>query len=317
MIPKIAVITGPTATGKTALGVALAKIIGGEIVSADSMQIYQYMDIGTAKPGADETRGIPHHMINIVTPFEKYSVAQYIHDASACINDIIRRGKRPIVVGGTGLYIESLLSGREFSEQGNESLRLELSERYDALGGEALLAELRAVDNESAQRIHFNDKKRIIRALEIYKTTGMTISAHDALTKKIPPRYEAAVIALSYADRSDLYERINRRVDTMISSGLPDEVRKLLGMGLTRGHTAMQAIGYKELVHVILDNADLSEAVESIKMESRRYAKRQLSWFRRDQAIRWILWEKEPDFDNGLQISTEYLENIGYNRAVW
>ncbi len=316
MIPKIAVITGPTATGKTALSIALAKKFDGEIVSADSMQIYQCMDIGTAKPTNAEIAGVPHHMIGIVSPFDQYSVARYVNEASACIDDILARGKHPIVVGGTGLYIQSLISGREFSA-GDENTRGELSARYDRVGGEAMYNELREVDKESAQRIHFNDKRRIVRALEIYKTTGLTISEHDEITRKTPPRFDACVIGLSYSDRADLYERINRRVDDMMQKGLLDEVKKMLDMGLTREHTAMQAIGYKELAGVVLDNEDLGDAVECIKMESRRYAKRQLSWFRRDERVRWILWEKEPDFDNGLQISTEYLENIGYNKAVW
>lgn len=317
MVPKIAVITGPTATGKTALGIALAKKIGGEIVSADSMQIYKHMDIGTAKPSPEEMACIPHHMISIVSPFENYSVSRYVNDASACVDDILGRGKLPIVVGGTGLYIESLISGREFAVAGNESIRAALWVRYDSLGGEAMLKDLGDIDKESAERLHPNDKKRIVRALEIYMSTGMTITEHDMRTKIIPPRYDACVIALSYTDRADLYERINNRVDAMLQKGLLDEVRMLLDMGLTRTQTALQAIGYKELAGVLLDNEDTVTAVERIKMESRRYAKRQLSWFRRDQSVRWILWDKEPDFDNGLQISTKYLEEIGYNEAVW
>lgn len=308
MSRKIAVITGPTATGKTALGVALAKKLGGEIVSADSMQVYQYMDIGTAKPTQEEMAGVRHHMIGVVSPFETYSVARYVPEATACVEDILSRGKIPIVVGGTGLYIESLISGRDFADQGDDGLRQELSVRYDQLGGAALLEELRCVDPNSGDKLHANDKRRIIRALEIYSLTGMTISEHDALTKRTPPRYDAHIIGLSYKDRAELYNRINLRVDAMFSNGLEDEVRRLLEMGLGREHTAMQAIGYKEMLGVILENKDILEAKETIKMESRRYAKRQLSWFRRDSTIRWILWDKEPDFVNGLQISTDYLE---------
>ncbi|NLT13839.1 MAG: tRNA (adenosine(37)-N6)-dimethylallyltransferase MiaA [Clostridiales bacterium] len=308
MIPKIAVITGPTATGKTALGIALAKATGGEIVSADSMQIYKHMDIGTAKPDAVEMAGVKHYMLDIVSPFENYSVARYVRDAAACVDDIVKRGKLPILVGGTGLYIDSLIAGRDFSAGGDENARQELSARYDSLGGDRLLSELRRVDRESADRLHPNDKKRIVRALEIYKTTGMTITEHDERTKRLPPRYEARKIALSYADRALLYDRINGRVDTMIQKGLLNEVRKLLDMGLTRAHTAMQAIGYKEMVGVILDKESLDDAVERVKMESRRYAKRQLSWLRRDESLQWIMWGKEPDFDNGLQISTRIME---------
>lgn len=307
-MPDIAVIAGPTASGKTALGIALAKKTGGEIVSADSMQIYKYMDIGTAKPSGAEMDGVAHHMIDIVTPFDNYSVARYVSEASACVDGILSRGKLPIIVGGTGLYIDSLISGRGFSEQGDENLRLELSQRYESLGGEALLSELRKIDPVSAERLHPNDKKRIIRALEIFMLTGITLTEHNEMTQRLPPRYRACMIALSYASRENLYERINRRVDTLMEKGLLNEVKMLINMGLTGAHTAMQAIGYKELTEVILENKDVAAAVETIKMESRRYAKRQLSWFRRYQNAHWILWEKEPDFDNGLQISTKYLE---------
>lgn len=310
MIPTIAVITGPTATGKSALGVALAKKLNGEIVSADSMQIYRYMDVGTAKPSAVEMDGVQHHMLDVVSPFESYSVARYVEDAARCVDDILGRGKLPILVGGTGLYIESLLSGRTFAETGDETLRAELAARYDSQGAEALLEELRRVDPASAARLHANDKKRIIRALEIYKLTGRTITEHDALTRAQPPRYRGRTIALNFADRADLYEHIDRRVDKMMAQGLEQEVRRLLEMGLTAQHTAMQAIGYKELAAAVQSGGDIEPAVEKIKQESRRYAKRQLSWFHRDKSIRWILWEKEPDFDTGLQISTQYLENI-------
>lgn len=316
MAPKILVVTGPTASGKTALGIALAKKIGGEIVSADSMQIYRGMDIGTAKPTAEVMAGVPHHMIDLVPPSEAFSVARYVEEASACVDSIVSRGLLPIVVGGTGLYIESLIAGRSFSAQADESLRQKLSERYDSEGGEALLEALRKVDPVSAARLHPNDKKRIVRALEIYETTGMTIYEHDLRSRQAPPRYDALVIVLSFRRREDLYERINRRVDAMMAKGLFQEVRRLLDAGITPRHTAMQAIGYKELADVLLGNAGLDEAVERIKMESRRYAKRQLSWFRRHKDYRWILWDKEPDFDNGLQISTEYLEYFGYNKAV-
>lgn len=316
MAQKILVVTGPTASGKTALGIALAKKIGGEIVSADSMQIYRGMDIGTAKPTTEEMAGVPHHMIDLVPPSEAYSVARYVDEASACVDDIISRGLFPIVVGGTGLYIESLIAGRSFSAPADESLRLMLMERYAGEGGEAMLEALGKVDPVSAARLHPNDKKRIVRAMEIYETTGMTISEHDKRSRQAPPRYDALVIVLSFRRREDLYERINRRVDAMMAKGLFQEVRRLLDSGVTPRQTAMQAIGYKELAEVLLGNVSLDEAVERIKMESRRYAKRQLSWFRRHQDYRWILWDKEPDFDNGLQISTEYLEYFGYNNAV-
>lgn len=316
MAPKIFVITGPTATGKTALGIALARKTGGEIVSADSMQVYRHMDIGTAKPTPDEMAEVAHHMIDVVSPFEAYSVARYVREASGCVDDILRRGGLPIIVGGTGLYIDSLIAGREFSAMSDEVLRQTLSARYDSDGGEALLALLREVDPVSAGRLHPNDKKRIVRALEIYELTGVTIAEHDELSRKAPPRYDACVTALTFAGRDDLYRKIDRRVDAMFDRGLYEEVRMLLDMGLTGAHTAMQAIGYKELTGVILGGTSLQEAVQTIKMESRRYAKRQLSWLRRNREAHWILWDKEPNFDNGLQISTEYLVKYGYNRAV-
>ena len=307
MIPEIAVITGPTASGKTALGVALAKEIGGEVVSADSMQIYKYMDIGTAKVSEAEMDGVRHHMLDIVSPFEKYSVARYVEDAVCCIDDILERKKRPVIVGGTGLYIESLIRGRAFAQQGDENLRQSLTERYDRLGGPALLKELEKVDPKSACKLHPNDKKRIVRALEIYSLTGRTITEHDELTKKAPSRYQARMIALTYKDRAALYGHIDSRVDSMMEMGLAGEVRKLLDMGLTHEHTSMQAIGYKEIAAALITCSDIKTAVEQIKMESRRYAKRQLSWFRRDKNIRWIEWDNAPNIGAGLRISTEYL----------
>lgn len=315
-MPKIIVITGPTATGKTTLGVLLAKQLGGEVISADSMQIYRDLNIGTAKPTEEEMRGVPHHMIDIVPPTENYSVARYVQEASACIEDILSRGLNPIVVGGTGLYIDSLLSGRTFAADSAGPLRRQLSKRYEQEGGEALLAALEAVDPESARKLHANDKKRIVRALEIYQSTGKTITEHNDETRRIPPKYPACKIALTFAAREDLYDRINSRVDAMISAGLADEVRHLLSRGLTEKDTAMQAIGYKEMAEAVRGRVSLSEAAETIKMESRRYAKRQLSWLRKDPSVHWIRWGKEPDFDSGLHDSTMFLEDTGYNGAV-
>jgi len=311
MPPQIAVITGPTATGKTALGILLAKALDGEVVSADSMQIYRHMDIGTAKPAYEEMDGVPHHMIDVVDPWENYSVARYVEEATACVEDILARGKLPILVGGTGLYIDALIRGTAFSRRGDEALRRALSEEYDAIGGERMLERLREADPAAAGRLHPNDKKRIVRALEIYLATGRTITEHDEETKRVPPRYRARKIALSFQDRQDLYERINLRVDEMFRRGLVDEVRRLLDMGVTPEHTAMQAIGYKEVVQALCGNGSLEEAAEAIKLSSRRYAKRQLSWLRADESVRWILWEKKPDFERALQISTAYLAEIG------
>jgi tRNA dimethylallyltransferase len=315
--PKILVITGPTATGKTALGVRLAELLDGEVVSADSMQIYAHMDIGTAKPTPSETRGVPHHLMGYVSPFETYSVARYVQDAAVCIDGILARGRLPIVVGGTNLYIDSLLSGRDFAggEIGGR-FRTELSARYDANGGEKMLAELAAFDPDSAAKLKPNDKKRIVRAFEVYQETGQTITQHNLETQKRPPRYDACKIALNYADRQALYDRINRRVDDMMARGLLKEVTELLAMGLTPDHTAMQAIGYKELAAALSGRCTTAEAVEKIKQESRRYAKRQLSWLRRDGSVFWIIWGKEPDISSAVRDSTRFLEKFGYNGAV-
>ena len=311
MPPEVVVITGPTATGKTALGAALALEIGGEVVSADSMQIYKYMDIGTAKPLADEMMGAPHHMLDFVDPRENYSAARYVEDASQVCDSILTRGKIPVIVGGTGLYIESLISGREFAENGDEGVRQALARRYDAEGGEALLKELSQRDPETAVRLHPNDKKRIVRALEILSVTGVTMSEHDRQSRLAPPKYSAVKIALNFDNRQDLYDRIDSRVDKMMENGLLKEVRSLLDMGVPPDSTAMQAIGYKELVPVVLKGEDLSAAVETIKRESRRYAKRQLSWLRRDSTINWILWKNNPNIQYALRLSTGFLEKIG------
>jgi len=285
----LTVITGPTATGKTAFGIELAKKHSGEIVSADSMQVYKYMNIGTAKPAIEERQGIPHHMIDIVLPWDHYSVARYVREATLCIDDIIKRGKKPILVGGTGLYIDSLLAGREFAEKGDENLRKKLEERYEIIGGEALLKELNEFDPITAQKLYPNDKKRIVRAHETYLTTGKTQAAHDEETKQIPPRYKAEKYALTYEDRATLYENIDKRVDNMIKSGLETEVANLIEMCKDKKSTAMQAIGYKEIAEVLKGKTSRAEAIEKVKMESRRYAKRQLTWLRRDKTLTWIV----------------------------
>lgn len=295
MPPKIAVITGPTASGKTALGVALAETLHGEVVSADSMQIYRRMDIGTAKPTPEEMRGVPHHMIDVAEPEENYSVARYVAEASACVDDILARGKLPVVVGGTGLYIDSLVSGRTFADGSSDSaLRQELNERYDEIGGEGLLGELRKVDPERAQKLHAADKKRIVRAMEVYILTGKTITQHDAETRARPPRYDAARIALDFTERADLYARIDRRVDAMVEAGLFDEVRALLASGVPGDCTAMQAIGYKEIAAALRGECSRADAVETVKRESCRYAKRQLTWLRRDKGLVWLPRETYP-----------------------
>ncbi|MDO5444141.1 MAG: tRNA (adenosine(37)-N6)-dimethylallyltransferase MiaA [Eubacteriales bacterium] len=279
---KVIVIAGPTASGKTALSLDLALRLGGEIVSADSMQIYRRMDIGTAKATPEEQAIVPHHMIDIVDPGENYSVARYVEEASACCEDILSRGKVPVITGGTGLYIDSLLSGRDFGEyDGSESLREELNSRYDNSGGEKMLSDLKEFDPERASILHASDKKRIVRAFEVYILSGETITAHDERTKSIPPRYSSLYMIPGFTDRSLLYNRIDLRVDEMMSSGLVSEVKALLESGLSAECTAMQAIGYKETAQHLDGSFSLPEATDLIKQASRRYAKRQLTWFNR------------------------------------
>ena len=309
---KILVIVGPTASGKTRMAVELAKAHNGEVVSADSMQIYRRMDIGTAKPTAEEMDGVPHHMIDVADPEEDFSVARYVEMASACVDDILARGKLPIVAGGTGLYVDSLLSGRTFAAFSPESaLRKELEAELAERGGEAMLEELSRVDPEAAARLHPNDHKRIVRALEVYRSTGKTISEHNRETQALPPRYEALTIGLNFQDRADLWARIDQRVDQMAAAGLEREVRELLSSGLSPRCTAMQAIGYKEFVAAVEGDMTWREAEELVKLRSRQYAKRQLTWFRRSRDTHWLLWEKNPNFGNARQRSTELLEEFG------
>lgn len=307
MTREIFVITGPTATGKTELAIRLAKSLDGEIVSADSMQVYKGMDIGTAKPTERDRQGVPHHMIDIVLPDEPYSVARYVSGAAECIEDILSRNKRPLLVGGTGLYIDSLISGRDFAGNvGEENLREDLGARYDALGGREMLRQLSCFDRQSSEKLHPNDKKRIVRAFEVYAITGETISAHNRRTQALEPRFSARTVALNFKYRGDLYSRIEQRVDSMVEQGLIDEVRTLLESGIDPKSTAMQAIGYKELAMALGGLISEEEAVDKMKQESRRYAKRQLSWLGRNKEIQWILWDSSPIFDVGERISTKF-----------
>ena len=293
MPPKILVIVGPTASGKTRLAVELAHEWNGEVVSADSMQVYRRMDIGTAKPTAEEMDGIPHHMIDVADPGEDFSAARYVEMASACVDGILARGRLPIVAGGTGLYIDSLLSGRTFAAFSPDSpLRGELEAELARRGGAAMLEELARVDPETAARLHPNDHKRIVRALEVFRSTGRTISQ-------------------PFRERADLWARIDRRVDQMARDGLEAEVRGLLSSGLPRTCTAMQAIGYKEFVAAVDGQISWKEAEELVKLRSRQYAKRQLTWFRRREGTQWITWEKEPDFGTARRRSTEFIREAG------
>ena len=312
MADKVIVVAGPTASGKTALGIELALRYNGEIVSADSMQVYRGMDIGTAKATAREQAAVPHHMLDVADPREDYSVAMYVSQAEECCRDIIRRGKLPIIVGGTGLYIDSLISGRDFAAVDFDlGLREKLGLEYDELGGEEMLRRLASIDPERSAKLHPSDKRRIVRALEIYELTGMTITEHDEYTRSLPPRFEAAPVHLGFKDRSLLYSRIDRRVDIMEEQGLFREVEGLLEQGVPLSCTAMQAIGYKETAQAILGNMGRREALELIKQRSRQYAKRQLTWFRKDAGALHIDWETEPDFEYARALSTKFFRDCG------
>ncbi|MCM1149557.1 MAG: tRNA (adenosine(37)-N6)-dimethylallyltransferase MiaA [Butyricicoccus sp.] len=301
---RVIVISGPTATGKTALGVELCLRLGGEVISADSMQVYRGLDIGTAKVAAEEARGVPHHMVGVAEPGEDFSVSRWVDGAAKCAEDIFARGKVPVIVGGTGLYIDSLLSGRDFAAADTDGeLRARLSREYDEFGGEAFRERLREADPERAAVLHPADKKRLVRAMEIFLLTGETITAHDERTRSLPPRWESARFALSFADRQALYARIDARVDSMVRRGLFEEVRSLAETGkISPECSAMQAIGYKEAVEYIEGRAGAEEAVEQIKQASRRYAKRQLTWLRRDAGLEWILWDGAPDPGEGADM---------------
>ncbi len=311
MPPKIIVIAGPTASGKTALSIALAKEFGGEIVSADSMQIYRRMDIGTAKPTMAERQGIAHHMLDVAEPDENFSVARYVDMASACVDDILARGKTPILAGGTGLYIDSLLSGRTFAPYPSTGWRETLQQRGRDEGMEVLLEELRMVDPDAASRLHLKDEKRIIRALEVWHETGKTITQHNLDTQSIPPRYEGCWIGLNFERREDLWRRIDQRVDEMLEQGLVEEIRRLLLEGIDPKCTAMQAIGYKEMAEAVRANGDLQAAADEVRLRSRQYAKRQLTWFRKNQNIHWHLWGSTPDFAAACQFATENIRRSG------
>ena len=305
---RVICVVGPTATGKTKMGVALAKRFGGEVVSVDSMQIYRGMTIGTAAPTAEEMDGVRHHMVAIADPAESWSVARFTEQADLCIGDILRRGKCPVLVGGTGLYLDSILSGRTFApgHSGGE-IRKSLQAELAREGIESLYRQLREIDPETAARLPIRDEKRILRALEVYRETGETLTAHDARTRLRPPKYRACTIGLTFRDRADLYARIDRRVDIMVERGLLREVEALLQTGLPETATALQAIGYKQFLSVYRGDTPAQDAVAEVKLRSRQYAKRQLTWLCRKDDIHWLLWEKDPDFPAGLQNATEYL----------
>lgn len=307
---KVVCVVGPTASGKTRLGVLLAHQLDGEVVSVDSMQIYRRMDIGTAKPTPEEQEGIPHHMIDVAQPEENWSAARYAKAATQCVEDIFRRGKQPILVGGTGLYLDALVSGRGFAVQ-STGWRQKLQAQAAAEGIAPLREVLRKVDPAAYERIKPADEKRTIRALEVWYETGKTITQHNLESQQKPPRYQAVTIGLNFQERAHLWKRIDRRVDEMMELGLAEEVRSLLESGVPRECTAMQAIGYKELAQAVTGAGDLAAAVEEVKLRTRQYAKRQLTWFRRNRETHWFLWGTEPDFGAVSQFSTKKMVENG------
>lgn len=290
---KVIVVVGPTASGKTSLGVALAKSLDGEVVSCDSMQIYKGMPIASAAPTADETEGVPHHLVGFKGPNEKFSVADFVELASSKVDEIVSREHKPILVGGTGLYIDSLISGVSFCDEDNTEVRAKLETEADEKGVDVLLERLRKIDPETAVKYHLNDRKRIIRALEIFEIHKKTKTQLDLESKQMGDRYDALWLGITYRNREILYDRINRRVDIMLKNGLLEEAKNAFDSGF--GSTAVQAIGHKEFFPYFKGEIPLETAVENLKMETRRYAKRQLTWFRRNEKINWIYADETPD----------------------
>ena len=292
-IPVIAVV-GPTASGKTSLSIEIAKRFRGQVVSADSMQINEKMNIATAKPTDGEMQGIPHHLISFQPIDKKFSVAEYVTLANECIEKIHNQGDLPVVAGGTGLYVDSLLQNIQFSkEEGNNEFRNELIEMFDQKGAEFMLEALREIDPQTAEKLHLNDKSRIIRALEIYKATGKTMTEQKILSREEESPFEVLYIGINYRDRNVLYDRINRRVDIMLENGLLDEAKDFYNIDADK--TACQAIGYKELAPYFNGEKSLEDCLESLKIETRHYAKRQLTWFRKNENINWVY---PDDYEN-------------------
>ena len=304
---NIICIAGPTASGKTALSIALAKELNGEVVSCDSMQIYKGMDIGTAKPTREEMQGIPHHMIDVAEPDEDFSVSRYCEMATPIVDDIIARGKTAIIAGGTGLYMDSLIKGNDFAPYPATGRREELEKLAAEQGIEAVIAQLREVDPESAERLHPSDQKRIIRAMEVYLETGISITEHNRRTQAIPPKYHPVWFALEDADRQTLYDRIDKRVDIMLQDGLIDEIKSLLAEGIPEKATSLQAIGYKEFVDALAGRSSMETAAALVQQSSRKYAKRQLTWFRRNKDIHWLRREEGETTAEILQKARQVL----------
>ncbi len=305
---RVIVIVGPTASGKTNLSIELAKRMNGEIISADSMQIYKYMDIGTAKPTKEEMQGIKHYLIDEVLPSEDFNVVRFKELAEKYINNTLEKGKQPIVAGGTGLYISSLINNINFSDSESDwELREALKKEAEELGPEHLHKKLQEVDPDSALNIHPNNIKRVIRALEVYYQTQKPISYHNEISRTIPPKYNFILVGLAM-DRQVLYDRINKRVDIMVENGLVDEVRHLVNLGYADSIISMQGIGYKEILEYLRNNSTLEQAIENIKQGTRRYAKRQITWFKRINDIKWFNIDKYGNNVNMLNEIFEYVK---------
>ena len=288
-------ICGPTASGTTGLAVSLAKRLDAEVVSCDSMQIYRGMDVGTAKPDAAEMDGVPHHLLDVAEPGEDFSVGRYVKLADEAIGQIHARGKIALICGGTGLYMDSLIKGETFAAPSRPAQREYVEHVAEEKGVAYVYEMLKEADPETAEKLHVSDRKRILRAMEVFLITGMPLSWHNAQSKQRPPKYEPAWIGLSFRDRAKLYARVDARVDRMLEQGLEAEVRALLDRGIDPRTTAMQAIGYKEMAAALRGSCSVAQAAEQIKQASRRYAKRQLTWFRRNQAIRWLYADECAD----------------------
>lgn len=303
--PLVVVVVGPTAGGKSSLAIRIAKVLDGEVVSADSMQIYKKMDIATAKVTPEEADGVVHHLIDFVEPWESFSVAQYKELAVAAINDIISRGKQPVIAGGTGFYVDTVVNNTSFLDYEKSDIREKLLEKMQQEGCEVLYEKLLELDRGSAERIHPNDSKRIVRALELYYSTGLTMTAQRELSHLDESEYTFCIIGLNAENREFLYDRINRRVDLMLQNGLVEETKRFFADDYSS--TAKQAIGYKELLPFLNGEISLEEASENLKRETRRYAKRQLSWFRRNKNINWLYIDKETP-ESLLQKSLEIIK---------
>ena len=306
---NIICVAGPTASGKTALAVELAKEFNGEVVSCDSMYVYRRMNIGTAKPTIEEMQGIVHHMIDVAEPDEDFSVSRYCQMAAPIVDDIVARGKTAIIAGGTGLYMDSLIKGNDVADFPSTGYRQELEKRVEEEGVEPLLQQLYLVDPESAEH-SLSNPRRIIRALEVYYETGMTITEHNRRTQQLPPRYEPLWIGLDFTERSELYRRINLRVDIMLEMGLIQEIEALLASGIPAKCTAMQAIGYKEFIAALNGECTIEEAADQVRMFSRRYGKRQLTWFRRNKNIHWLIRDAHETSEEILQQARQVIREF-------